>query len=198
MWELDCKESWVLKNWRLWTVVLEKTLESPLDSKESQSVHSKGNQSWIFFERADAEVETPVLWPPDAKNWLTGKDPWCWEILKAGEEDNRRWDGWMASPTQWTWVWVNPESWWWAGRPGVLQPMESQGVGHDCATKLNWIQLCMDVYNCFQWSRTPASIQPVFCDNCCICGCILDAFMETDTLHIPLLLCHLENPWLKL
>ena len=126
MWELDCKESWVLKNWRLWTVVLEKTLESPLDSKESQSVHSKGNQSWIFFERADAEVETPVLWPPDAKNWLTGKDPWCWEILKAGEEDNRRWDGWMASPTQWTWVWVNPESWWWIGRPGVLRSMRSQ------------------------------------------------------------------------
>ena len=75
MWELDCKESWVPKNWYFWTVVLEKTLESPLDSKETQPVHPKGNQSWIFIGRTDAEAETPVLWPPNAKNWLVGKDP---------------------------------------------------------------------------------------------------------------------------
>ena len=73
MWELDYKESWTPKNWRVWTVVLEKTLESPLDSKEIQPVHPKGDQSWIFIGRTDAEAETPVLWPPDAKNWLTGK-----------------------------------------------------------------------------------------------------------------------------
>ena len=84
MWELDCEESWVLKNWCFWTVVLEKTLESPLDSKDIQPVHPKGNQSWIFTGRTDVEAETPVLWPPDVKNWLIWKDPdarkdWRWE-----------------------------------------------------------------------------------------------------------------------
>ena len=73
MWELDCEESWALKNWCFWTVVLEKTLESPLDCKEIQPVHPEGNQSWIFIGRTDAE--TPILWPLDAKNWLIGKDP---------------------------------------------------------------------------------------------------------------------------
>ena len=75
MWELECEESWALKNWWFWTVVLEKTLESPLDCKEIQPVHPKGNQSWIFNGRTDAEAETPILWLPDAKNWLTWKDP---------------------------------------------------------------------------------------------------------------------------
>ena len=75
MWELDCEESWVPKNWFFWTVVLKKTLESPLDCKEIQSVRSKGNQPWVFFGRTDVEAETPILWPPDVKNWLTGKDP---------------------------------------------------------------------------------------------------------------------------
>ena len=75
MWELDYKESWGSKNWWFWTVVLEKTLESPLDCKEIQPVHPKGNQSWIFTGRTDAEAEAPILWPPDVKNWLTGKDP---------------------------------------------------------------------------------------------------------------------------
>ena len=75
MWELDFKENWALKNWCFWTVVLEKTLESPLDCKEIQPVHRKGNQSWIFIGRTDAEVESPILWPPDAKNWLIWKDP---------------------------------------------------------------------------------------------------------------------------
>ena len=75
MWELDYKESWVPKNWCFWTVVLKKILESPLDCKHIQPVHPKGNQSCIFFGRADAEAETPILWPPDAKNWLIWKDP---------------------------------------------------------------------------------------------------------------------------
>ena len=74
MWELDYKESWALKNWCFWTVVLEKTLESPLDCKEIQPVHSKGDQPWVFFGRTDAKAETPVLWPPHAKSWLIGKD----------------------------------------------------------------------------------------------------------------------------
>ena len=133
MWELDYKESWALKNWCFWTVVLEKTLESPLDSKEIQLVHPKGNQSWVFIGRTDAKVETPILWPPNAKNWLIWKKPWCWEILKVGGEgDDRGWDGRIASPTQWTWVW----GWWWTGRPGVLQSMGLQRVRHDWATEL--------------------------------------------------------------
>ena len=101
MWELDYKEIWAQKNWCFWTVVLEKTLESPLDCKEIQPVHPKGNQSWVFTGRTDAEAETPVLWPPEAKNWLlVSKRPWSWERLKAGGEgDGRGWDGWMASLT---------------------------------------------------------------------------------------------------
>ena len=75
MWELDYKESWVLKNWCFWSVVLEKTLESPLDCKEIQPVHPKGDQSWVFIGRTDVEAETPILWPPDAKSWLIWKDP---------------------------------------------------------------------------------------------------------------------------
>ena len=79
MWKLDYKESWALKNWCVWAVVLEKTLESPLDSKEIQPVHPKRNQSWIFIGRTDAEAETPILWPPDMKNWLIWKDPDAWK-----------------------------------------------------------------------------------------------------------------------
>ena len=81
--ELDCKEGWVLKNWWFWTVILEKTLESLLDCKEIQAVNPKGNQSWIFIGRTDAETETPILWPPDMKNWLIGKDP----------DDEKDWGG---------------------------------------------------------------------------------------------------------
>ena len=112
MWELDYKEGWVQKNWCFWTVVLEKTLESPLDWKEIWLVHPKGNRSWVFIGR-----------------------------LKAGDGDNRGWNGWMASPTQWTWVWVNSRSWWWTVRPCMLRFMGSQRVGHDWATELNWTEL---------------------------------------------------------
>ena len=123
IWELYCEESWALKNWCFWTVVLENTLESPLGCKEIQPVHSKRGGSWLFFGRTDAKVETPVLAPPHAKNWLIGKD-WCWEGLGAGgEEDDRGLDGWMASPTRSTWVWANSGSWWWTGKPGVLRFM---------------------------------------------------------------------------
>ena len=93
MWELDYKESWALKNWRFWTVVLEKTLESPLDFKEIQPVHPKVNQSWIFIGRTDTEAETLIYWPPDVKSWHIWKRPWCWERLRAGGEgdDRMRW-----------------------------------------------------------------------------------------------------------
>ena len=90
MWELHYKESWVLKNWCFWTVVLEKTLESPLDCKEIQLVHPKGNQSWLFIGRTDAEAEAPILWLPDARNWLIGKDPDTgkgWKQKKGMTED---------------------------------------------------------------------------------------------------------------
>ena len=89
---VDYKESWAPKNWRFWTVVLEKTLESALDCKELQPVHPKENQSWIFIERTDAEAETPILWPPDTKNQITGKDPdagkdWRWEEKGTTEDE---------------------------------------------------------------------------------------------------------------
>ena len=321
MWKLDCEESWALKNWCFWTVVLEKTLENPLDCKEIQPVHPKWDQSWMFIGRTDVEAETPILLPPHAKSWLIGKESdsgrdwgqeekgttqdemagwhhqfdghefvwtpgfgvgqdglaccnswgrkeldttewlswtelmalnknmfrtqlrcqtfmrksvkeicksfprfqdyhlktlilerereqghkyllarnhrlfyllcislsdmwswlsfflkililshlvktqifywankqnkevvvvssrsssrlWCWEGLGAGgDEDDRGWDGWMASLTQWTWVWVNSGNWWWIGRPGVLRFMRSQRVGHDWTTELNWTEL---------------------------------------------------------
>ena len=135
MWEWDCKESWELKNWCFSTVVLEKTIESPLDSKEIQPVHLKGDQSWIFIRRTDVEPETPILWPPDAKSWL------IWKDLDAGRDwrwEEKGWNGWMASLTQWAWVWVNSGSWWWTGRPSVLQSMGSQRVAHNWVTELTW------------------------------------------------------------
>ena len=96
MWELDYKESWAPKNWCYWTVVLEKILESPLDSKEIQPVHPKGNQSWIFIGRTDTEVETSVLWPPDVKNWLIWKEPdagkdWGQEETGMTEDEMVEW-----------------------------------------------------------------------------------------------------------
>ena len=100
MWELDCKESWVPKNWCFWTVVLEKPLESPLDSKEIKSVNPKGNQSWIFIGRTDAEAETPILWLPDMKNWYIGRDPdagkdWRREEKRATEDEMIGWHYWL-------------------------------------------------------------------------------------------------------
>ena len=124
------------KNWCFWIVVREENLESPLDSKEIKPVHLKGNQSWIFIGRTDAEAEAPLLWPPDVKNWLTGKRPWCWEKLRVGGEgSDRRWDGWMASLTQWAWVWASSRRWWRTVKIGMLQSMGSLNVGHDWATE---------------------------------------------------------------
>ena len=123
MWELDSKESWLPENWCFWTVVLEMTLESPLDSKEIRPVHPKGNQSWIFIERTDSFEKT-----------------WCWEGLGAGGEGNDRgWDGWMASPTQWAWVWVNSGSWRWTGRPGMLRPWGRKES--ETTERLDWTEL---------------------------------------------------------
>ena len=128
MWELDYKESWALKNGCFWTVVLEKTLASPLDCREIQPVHPKGDQSWVFTGRTDVEAETPILWSPDVKSWLIWKDPDAGEDWRPKEKGTAEDEmaGWMASPTQWTWVWVDSRSWWWTGRPDVLWFMGSQ------------------------------------------------------------------------
>ena len=140
MWQLDCGESWVLKNLCFWTVLLEKTLESPLDCKEIQPGHSKGDQSWVFFGRTDAKAESQILWPPDVKSWLIGKRLWCWEVEKAGEGDDRGWDVWMASPTQWTWVWVNSGSWWWR-QGGLVCCSPWSRKESDTTEWLNWTEL---------------------------------------------------------
>ena len=136
IWELDYKKSWALKNWCFWTVVLEKTHESPLDCKAIKPANPKGNQSWIFIGRTDAEAETPntlATWCEEPTHW---KRPWCLEGLKARREgDNRRQNGWMASLTQWAWVWGSSGSWWWTGMPGMLQFIGSQRVGYELATK---------------------------------------------------------------
>ena len=150
MWQLDCEESWALKNWCFWTMVLEETLESPLDCKEIQPVHSKGDQSWVFFGRNDAEAETLVLWPPHAKSWFIGKDPDAGMDLGAvGEGDDRGLDGWMASLTRWLWVWVNSRSWWWTGRPGC----GSWGLTEsDTTERLNRTEMMIKKKN-FSWVK---------------------------------------------
>ena len=138
--ELDCEESWATKNWCFWTVVLEKTLENPLDCKEIQPVHSKGDQSLVFFERTDAKAETPILLPPHEKSWLTGKDSdagrdWGQEEKGTTEDEMA---GWHHRLDGCEFEWVNSRSWWWTGRPGVLQFMVSQRVEQDWVTELNW------------------------------------------------------------
>ena len=129
-------------------MVLEKTLESPLDCKETQLVHPKGNQSWIFIGRTDAEAETPntlTTWCEELTSW---KWPWCWERLRAGGNgEDRGWDGWMAPPTLWTWVWVISGSWWWTGKSAMLQSMGFQRVRHDWANELNWTVYIKYLYN---------------------------------------------------
>ena len=126
MWELDYKQSWAPKNWSFWTVVLEKTLESPLDSKK---IKPKRNQPWIFIRKTDAEA--PILWPLIQRVYSLEKTrPWCWKRLKVGGEgDDRGWDGWMASQTQWRWVCANSGRWWKATWRAVTHG--SQGVRHD-------------------------------------------------------------------
>ena len=157
MWELDHKENRVPKNWCFWTVVLEKTLESPLDCKEIQPVHPKGDQSWIFIGRTDAKAETPILWLPDVKNWLIWKDPDAGKDWRWGEKGMTGWDSWMASPTQWTWVWVGSRSWWRTGKPGVLQSMGLPRVGHNWVTELNWTYW-LHIHILEEWLRFPLNI----------------------------------------
>ena len=128
-WRIDAFELWC---WR--------RLASPLDCKDIQPVHPKGAQSCFVVHWKDWcwswNSNTLATWCEDLTHL---KRPWCWERLRAGEGDDRGWDGWMASPTQWTWVWVDSGSRWWTGRPGLLWSMGSQRVGHDWVTELNWM-----------------------------------------------------------
>ena len=136
MWELDHKEGWGPKNWCFWTVVLEKIPESPLDCKEIQSVNPKGNQSWIFIGRTDAEAETPKLWPPDAKSWLIWKDPnagkdWGQEEKETTEDEMVGWHHRLNGHE----FWAGSGRWSRKGSPGMLQSMGSQRVTQDSVTK---------------------------------------------------------------
>ena len=136
-------EGWTIKKAEpqridaLWTVVLEKTLESPLDCMEIQPVYPKGNQSWIFIGKTDAETKTLATWCEELTHL---KRPWCWERLRAGGQgDDRGWDGWMASLIRRVWVWANSGSWWWTGTPGVLQ-----SIGSQSQTRLsNWTEVSL-------------------------------------------------------
>ena len=136
MWELNHKKGWTLKNWCFWTVVLEKSLEGPLDFKTVQPVHSQGDQSWVFIGRINCWSWNSNTLATSCEELTYWKRPWCWEGLGAGGKgDDRGWDDWMASPTQWTWVWANSWRWWRAGRTGVLQSVGSQRVRHCLVTK---------------------------------------------------------------
>ena len=152
MWALDYTERWARKNCCFGTVVLEKTLESPLDCKVIQPVHPKGNQSWIFIGRTDAKVETPILmWRADSLEKT--------QILRLIEGERKRgWDGWMASPSLWTWAWESSRSWWWKRRPGMLQSMGWQRVRYEWLTELTELN---------QWDQMPLvflmlSFKPAF------------------------------------
>ena len=134
-----CYESWTIKKADRWRTDAFKLwywrrLLSPLDYEEIKPVNPKGNQSWIFIGRTDVEVETPIFWPPNEKNWLIGKTLMMAKIAGDGG-DNRGWDGWMAWSTQWTWIWASYKSWWWTEKPGMPQSMTLQRVRLGWATE---------------------------------------------------------------
>ena len=138
MWELNYRESerWRIDAFELWC--LRRLLRVSWTARRSNQSILKENPEYSLERLMDAKAETLVLWPL-CEELTHLKRLWCWERLKlVGEGDDRGWDGWMASPTQWTWVWVNSRSWWWTAKPGVLHSMGSQRVGHDWVTELNW------------------------------------------------------------
>ena len=158
MWKLDYKESWALKNWCVWTLVLEKTLESPMDCKEIKPVNSKGNQPWIFIGRTDASwsSNTSATWCEGSTHW---KRPWCWERWRAGGKGgDRGWDGWMASLIQWTRVWANSRrETWGAAVHGVAKRWTRLG---DCTNNVKFPFIVYD--SGFSSSR----LKLAFCLSC--------------------------------
>ena len=126
-------------NWCFWTVVLEKTLESPLNCKEFQPVNPKGNQSWYSLEGLMLKLKLQYFGHLMQRTNSLEKTLMLVRLKAGGEEDNRGWDGWMASLMWWTWIWVGSRSWWWTGKLGMLQSLGSQRVGHDWTTELNWL-----------------------------------------------------------
>ena len=132
-WTTEKVEHRRIDAFELWCWII---LERPLDSREIKPVNPKGNQSWIFIGKIDTEAEAPILWPPDAKSWLTGKDPDAGKDWRQEEKGgNRGWHGWMASSAQWTWVWANSGRQRRTGKPGVLQSMGSQRIGQNLVTE---------------------------------------------------------------
>ena len=138
-WQNILKATYFLKgNVVTSTKSFKELLFEPLTARRIKPVHPKGNQSWIFIGRTDAEAEASNILATWCEELTHLKRPWCRERLKAGGEgDNRGWDGWMTSLTQWTWVWVSSRSWTWTGKPGVLHSMGLQRVGNKQVTKLN-------------------------------------------------------------
>ena len=117
-WTINKAECWRIDAFELWC--WRRLLRIPWTARRIKPINSKENQSWIFTGRTEAEAETPILWPPDMKNWLIWQDPDAGKDWRQGEGDDREWDGWMASLTRWTWVWAGSRGWWWTGKPGVL------------------------------------------------------------------------------
>ena len=158
MWELDYKESWMPKNWCFWTVVLEKSLESPLDCKELQPVYPKGDRSWVFIGKTDVEAETPILWPPDAKSWIIGKDPDAgkdWKQEEKGMTEDEM-VGWHHRLDGYGFGWTLGVG----DGQGSLAFFRSWGhrVGHNWVTELNWLGILFlnfliykISYHCLPW-----------------------------------------------
>ena len=166
MWELDCEEGWALKNWCFWTVVLEKTLESPLDCKEIQPVHPKGDQSWVFFGRTDAKAETPILWPPHGKSWLIGKDS------DAGRDWGQEEKGMTEDETAARHHRLNGHEFEWTpgvgdGQGGLACCNSWSRKESDTTEQLNWTEgdllqiYCVWIYN-FAFLPSLESISPLF------------------------------------
>ena len=162
MWEFEYKESWVPNNWYFWTVVLEKTLESPLDCKKIQPVHPKGDQSWVFTGRTDAEAETPILWPPDVQSWLIWKDP------EAGTDWGQE-EKWMTEDEMAGWHhWLNGHGFGWIlgvddGQGGLICCSSWGCKESDMPERLNWTELNLSTYlSIFQSIHLPIYLLPIY------------------------------------
>ena len=168
MWELDCEESWVPKNWCFWTVVLEKTLESPLDYKEIQSVHPNGDQSWVFIRRTDVDVETPILWPTDVKRWLIWKDTdagkdWGQEEKGMTEDEMVGWHHWLDGHRFWWTLGVGDGQ-------GGLACCDSWGCKESDMTELlNWTEL--------NWTHLSVFLEHLFMGNKLSSGIIASMYV---------------------